>query len=44
MECENSTDTFGFPFAGTVCSKPQIGWVPLGAEIVTRIREPARYA
>ena len=35
--------TFAVPFAGSVCSKPQIGCVPLGAEMVMRIREPARY-
>jgi len=28
--------------AGSVSSKDQIGWVPFGAAIVTRIREPAR--
>jgi hypothetical protein len=38
---ENSIDTVGVPF-GTVSPNAQIGWVPLGAEIVIRIRDPAR--
>ena len=38
---ENAIDTWLIPF-GTVCVKSQIGCVPFGAEIVTRMREPAR--
>ena len=39
---ENAMLTVARPF-GLVWSKDQIGWSPLGAVIVTRMREPARY-
>ncbi len=37
MLFENATDTLAVP-AGLVWLNDQIGWVPLGAEIVTLIR------
>jgi hypothetical protein len=41
---ENAIDTFAAPLAGWVSLKDHTGWVPFGAEIVTRMREPALYA
>jgi hypothetical protein len=38
---ENAIDSVGVPF-GTVWLNAQIGWVPLGAAIMTLIREAAR--
>jgi hypothetical protein len=38
---ENAIDTFAAPF-GSVYLNDQTGCVPFGAEIVMRIREPAR--
>jgi hypothetical protein len=37
----NAIDTLAFPSVGSVNAKDHTGWVPFGAEIVTRIREPA---
>jgi hypothetical protein len=41
MVLENATDVVPI---GTVSSKAQIGCVPFGAAIVTRMRDPVRYA
>ena len=41
MLLENAIDTFAVPL-GFVWAKDQIGWVPFGAAIVTRMREPER--
>jgi hypothetical protein len=41
MLLENAIDTLAVP-VGSVSPNDQIGWVPLGAAIVTLIREPAR--
>jgi hypothetical protein len=38
---ERAIETFAFPF-GCVSLNDQIGWSPLGALMVTRMREPAR--
>lgn len=38
---DEAIETVDVP-AGTVWPKDQTGWVPLGAEIVTRRRDPAR--
>lgn len=43
MDFEKAIETFPLGF-GTVWPKDHTGWVPFGAEIVTRMREPARYA
>ena len=43
MRLECAIETLAFPF-GSVSLNDQIGWSPFGAEIVMRIREPARYA
>jgi hypothetical protein len=39
---EDDTHTFAVPFAGRGSEVDQIGWVPFGALIVTRMREPFR--
>jgi hypothetical protein len=39
---ENAIDSVAVPPAGSVCANDQTGCVPLGAEIVTLIREPGR--
>jgi hypothetical protein len=41
MAFERAIETVAFPL-GCVSEKDQMGWSPLGAVIVTRIREPAR--
>jgi len=41
MLLERPIATMAWP-AGRVSEKDQIGWSPLGALIVTRMREPAR--
>jgi hypothetical protein len=38
---ENAIETVAVPL-GAVSPKDQMGWVPFGAAIVTRIREPVR--
>jgi hypothetical protein len=38
---EEAIATSAFPF-GRVWLKDQMGWSPFGAEMVTRIRDPAR--
>ena len=38
---ENATETVAWPF-GLVSAKLQTGWLPFGAAIVIRIRDPAR--
>ena len=43
MDGEKEIETFPLPF-GCVWLKDQIGWVPFGAAIVTRMRDPMRYA
>ena len=43
MLLETAIETVAVP-AGSVWLKDQTGWLPLGAAIVTRMREPARYA
>src|SRR5205807_6313026 len=40
---ENAIDSVAVPVGGCVWLKDQMGCVPLGAAIVTLIREPARY-
>ena len=42
LALEKAIDTVAVPF-GTVWLKDHTGWVPSGAEIDTRMREPARY-
>ncbi len=42
MLFENWIDTRAVP-DGSVWPNDHTGWVPLGAEIVTRMREPERY-
>jgi hypothetical protein len=39
---EKAIDSLAVAPSGSVWPNDQIGWVPLGAEIVTRTREPAR--
>src|SRR6185437_2794429 len=39
---ENATDSVAVLPSGSVCANDQIGWVPLGAAIVTLTRDPAR--
>jgi hypothetical protein len=41
MDLEKAIDTVAVPL-GTVCPNDHTGWVPLGAEIVTRMLDPAR--
>ena len=41
MDGEKSIETVAVPL-GTVWPKDQTGCVPFGAEIVTRMRDPAR--
>jgi hypothetical protein len=41
MDGEKATDTVAGP-SGTVWANDHIGCVPFGAEIVTRMRDPAR--
>ena len=41
---EKAIDSLAVPPSGSVCANDQIGCVPFGAEIVTLMREPARYA
>jgi hypothetical protein len=43
MLLEWAIETVAWPPAGCVSPNDQMGWSPLGALIVTRIREPARY-
>jgi hypothetical protein len=43
MSPERPTSTVAVPL-GSVSLNDQIGWSPFGALIVTRIREPVRYA
>ena len=42
MDRDEAIETVAVPL-GTVWSNDHTGWVPLGAEIVTRMRDPARY-
>ena len=42
IDLENAIETF--PWLGIVWANAHTGCVPFGAEIVTRMREPARYA
>ena len=41
---DDNIQTFAVPLAGIGLVVDQIGCVPLGAAIVSRIRTPARYA
>jgi hypothetical protein len=43
IDVEKAIETFPLGF-GTVWLNDQIGCVPFGAAIVTRMRDPARYA